>query len=65
MIFICSECGRRIDPDRIHWEDGEAYPDGIGCHLKDPKDTIYNLCYDCICKLGSGKKIKSLNFKHK
>ena len=45
MTFICSECGRRIDPDRVHRVDGKAYPDGIGCRLKDPEATIYNLCY--------------------
>lgn len=61
MIFICSECGRVIDPDSVHWEDGVPYPDGIGCHLKNPKDAIYNLCYDCICKLGSGKKLKTFD----
>lgn len=62
MTFICSECGRRIDPDRVHWVDGKAYPDGIGCRLKDPEATIYNLCYDCLCKLGEGKKLKT--FEH-
>ena len=62
MIFICSECGRRIDPDRVHRVDGKAYPDGIGCRLKDPEATIYNLCYDCLCELGEGKKLKT--FEH-
>ena len=61
MIFICSECGRVIDPGRVHKVDGNIYPDGIGCRLKDPEGTIYNLCYDCICKLGNGEKMKTLD----
>lgn len=61
MIFICSECGRRIDPDRVHWENGVPLPDGMGFELKEPK-AMYNLCYDCICKLGEGK-IKTLSIE--
>lgn len=58
MIFICSECGRVIDPNRVHMVEGEPYPDGIGCELKDPKGTLYNICFDCLCKLGRGELTK-------
>ena len=61
MIFICSECGRRIYPDRVHWENGVPLPDGLGFELKEP-NAMYNLGYDCICKLGEGK-IKTLNIE--
>lgn len=62
MIFICSECGRIIDPNVVHWECGVPLPDGMGFELKDPKKTMYNLCYDCICKFGEGK-IKTLSIE--
>lgn len=62
MVFICSECHRIIDPNVVHWEDGVPLPDGMGFELKDPKHAMYNLCYDCICKLGEGK-IKTLNIE--
>lgn len=64
MTFICSECGRIIDPNRVHMIDGMPFPDGIGCELKDPKGTLYNICFDCLCKLGEGK-IQKLNIENK
>lgn len=61
-LFWCSECGRIINPTLTHEENGVLYPDGIGCRLKNPEGTMYNLCYDCICKLGEGKlKLKMLD----
>lgn len=66
MKFVCSECGRVIDPNVVHEENGFLYPDGMGCKLKDPEGTIYNLCYDCICKLGENKlKLKILEILDK
>ena len=62
MIFIGSECHRIIDPNVVHWECGVPLPDGMGFELKDPKKTMFNLCYDCICKLGEGK-IKTLSIE--
>lgn len=62
MTFLCSECGRIIDPCVVHWENGVPLPDGMGFELKDPKKTMFNICYDCICKLGEGK-IKTLSIE--
>ena len=66
MTFICSECGRVIDPNVTHEENGVSYPDGMGCKLSKPEGTIYNLCFDCICKLGENKlKLKLLEILDK
>lgn len=62
MIFICSECGRIINPTVTHKKNGVLYPDGLGCRLKNPQGTMYYICYDCICKLGEGK-IKTLSIE--
>ena len=53
-IIICSECGRVINPEKKHYtEDGDVLPDGLGFQLKDPKNTIYNLCFECLIALGA------------